>query len=101
MDPSAAIRTAPAETTPQPKENLRERVQSLRLPDDHVLYGSRKRWLPWLVLLAAIAAGGWAAYHFLIVGDTAATTGSKVATSMGANPSAAIPTTNASSATGM
>jgi multidrug resistance efflux pump len=101
MDSNAAIRAASAEPKPEPKENLRQRVQSLRLPQDHELYGARKRWVLWLVLLAALAAGGWAAYHFLIVGDTTATAGSKVATSKSANPSAAIPATNSFSPSGV
>lgn len=100
MDTNAAIRAASAEPRPQPKENLRERVQSLRLPDEHELHGSRKRWLVWLVLLAAVAAGGWAGYKFLIQGDTTAATGAKPATS-GSNPNAAIPATSASSPSGV
>src|SRR5262245_45998419 len=96
MDPSAAIRAASAEPRPQPKENLRQRVQSLRLPEDHELYGSRKRWLVWLVLFAAVCAGGWVAYKFLIVGDTAPASGAKVATGTGSSSSAAIPATGAS-----
>jgi multidrug resistance efflux pump len=102
MDPSAAIRSASAEPRTQPKDNLRQRVQSLRLPEDHELYGSRKRWLMWLILLAALGAGGWAGYKFLIAGDTAPANGAKVATGAGSSTSAALPATNASaSATGM
>jgi HlyD family secretion protein len=96
MDPSAAIRAASPEPRPQPKENLRQRVQSLRLPEDHELHSSRKRWLVWLVLLAALGAGGWATYKFLIVGDAAPTSGAKIATGAGSNSSAALPATNAS-----
>jgi len=92
MDPSAAIRAAATEPRAQPKENLRQRVQSLRLPEDQELYGSRKRWLVWLALFIALGAGGWAAYRFLLVGDTAPTNGAKTAT--GSNTSATPPATN-------
>jgi HlyD family secretion protein len=100
MDPSAAIRTPPTEPRPQQKDNLRQRVQSLRLPEDHELYGSRKRWLLWLSLLIAVGAGGWAGYKFLIAGDTAQTNGAKGAAAS-SNPGAAIPATGVSSSAGI
>jgi multidrug resistance efflux pump len=98
MDSSAAIRAAAAESKSPPKENLRQRVQSLRLPEDHELYRSRKRWLVWLVVLVALAAGGWAAYKYLILGDTATTSGAKAAPSTSSSPGTAPSTTASSSA---
>src|SRR5205814_4279639 len=99
MDTNAAIRAASAEPRPQPKENLRERVQSLRLPDEHEQHGSRKRWQVWLVSLAAVATGRWVGYKFFIQGDTTAATGAKPATS-GYNHNAAFTATSASYTSG-
>jgi len=100
MDTNAAIRAASAESSPQQKDNLRQRVQSLRLPEDHELYGSRKRWLLWRGLLIAVGAGGWAGYKFLIAGDAAPTTGAKT-TAASSNPGAAIPATSGSPSAGV
>src|SRR5262245_58074986 len=102
MDAKATIRAAATEAKAPPKDDLRQRVQSLRLPDDRELYRSRKRWLVWLGLFIVLAAGGWAAYQFLILGDTKTVSGTKSAATTGSNSSAALPATNASpSAPGM
>lgn len=73
-----------AEETPQP--NLRERVQSLRLPDDEASAGrGRRRWI-WWVVLVLLAGGGYVAYAIVSNRDDRP---SAAATSAAPSPSAA------------
>lgn len=73
-----------AEETPQP--NLRERVQSLRLPDDEASAGrGRRRWF-WWVVLVLFAGGGYVAYAIVSNRDDRP---SAAATSAAPSPSAA------------
>ena len=65
MDSNAAVKSAVVEPTATPNSNLRQRVQSLRLPDDQEMQGSRLRWLVWLALVAVIGVGGYYGYRAL------------------------------------
>jgi multidrug resistance efflux pump len=66
MDGNLAMKSPAAEKAAQPKANLRERVQSLRLPDDELSSTSGRRWL-WLLLVCIAAGGGYVAYKSLAV----------------------------------
>ncbi len=64
MDGNFAVQTAPEPAkAAMPKSNLRERVESLRLPDENELRGSGLRWLVWVVVIAVLGAGGFFTYR--------------------------------------
>ena len=69
MDGNLATKPKVVEQAPQPQPNLRERVQSLRLPDDESSPGgARRRWI-WLIVLFVVAVGGYVAYSQLATRD--------------------------------
>ncbi len=64
MDANLAVQTE-VEAAAKPKPNLRQRVESLRLPDDQEMHGTGHRWVWWLVGLAVVAVGGYFGYRAL------------------------------------
>jgi HlyD family secretion protein len=65
-----------AEESPEgADEQLRQRVRSLRLPDDCGSDGSRTRWLPWILCLALLGSTVALGYLRYIDKTTVATTG--------------------------
>jgi HlyD family secretion protein len=70
MDGKFAVKSAPVETdapvrSASAKPNLREQVQSLRLPDADEMGGSGRRWIGIVIVLAVVLAGGYFAFKSL------------------------------------
>ncbi|HEY2881863.1 MAG TPA: efflux RND transporter periplasmic adaptor subunit [Pirellulales bacterium] len=110
MDSNFAVKTAPPEPAAKPQPDLRQRVQSLRLPSEDEMGGSPWKWLIWLVVLAGVGVGGYVGYRALVAttqpgGQAAATnsagstTGAAGATGSASN-SAASPTNSGNVASG-
>ena len=49
----------------EPQSDLRQRVQSLRLPDDDPSTSGRRRWI-WVIVLLVVLGGGYVAYSELV-----------------------------------
>src|SRR4051812_9737137 len=105
MDGNFAVKTPidnPAASGP--KANLRERVESLRLPDESQLRGSGMRWLAWVLGVAVLAGGGFFAHRTWFQGErqvadaTNSTTGSGNSASSATNSPSATPSAMRSTA---
>src|SRR5262245_53683155 len=70
MDGKFAVKSAPLEADAPvkslpPKPNLREQVQSLRLPAEDEMGGSGRRWIGMVIVLAIVVIGGYSAFKML------------------------------------
>jgi HlyD family secretion protein len=69
MEPQIAVKSAGSPPPQKANPNLRQRVQSLQLPDAETVPRSGRRWLLGLVALAVLSIGGYIGYRMLTSGE--------------------------------
>jgi HlyD family secretion protein len=104
MDGNIAVKSsAPAEpklSPPPPKSNLREQVQSLRLPSEDEMQGSAGKRIVMFGAIAVLLIGGYVAYRALTGKSNSATENvASSSTQNGARPAEAPPAPAASTPT--